>query len=117
MGLGKGQTPIFVAALRSNVGIVRELLKQNANANFASPSHAAPLWAAAHKGHTDVVKMLLRSRPGKPKTNIDFVPATMAETALGAALRCGHSGVAQVLRMYGAEKKVGLDLTQILDFG
>ena len=63
-----GATPLFVAALKGHVGVVRFLVESGANKDQSQRDDGAtPLHAAAQKGRIDVVRFLVSLVPTKTK--------------------------------------------------
>jgi hypothetical protein len=94
-----GQSPLYLAAVSDEVGIVRLLLAAGAGPDRASAPDAGdlPLCGAAVGGHTEVVRALLAAgaRP-------DLAEA-YGFTALRWAVTLGHAGTAEALLEYGAD--------------
>jgi len=59
-----GWTPIYVAADKGHVEVVRELLNRGAKMDIAYEFLSSPLCAAAEKGHLEVVRELLNRGAG-----------------------------------------------------
>jgi HEAT repeat protein len=95
----EGQTPLYVAAVSDEVGIVRLLLAAGAAPERGSGPEAGdlPLCGAAVGGHTAVVRALLAAgaRPDQPES--------YGFTALRWAVTLGHAGTAEALLEYGAD--------------
>ncbi|NUK07886.1 ankyrin repeat domain-containing protein [Streptomyces lunaelactis] len=94
-----GQTPLYLAAVSDEVGIVRLLLAAGAVSERASGPDAGdlPLCGAAVGGHTEVVRALLAAgaRPD--------LPESYGFTAMAWAVGQGHTGTVEVLLEYGAD--------------
>jgi hypothetical protein len=94
-----GQTPLYLAAVSDEVGIVRLLLATGADPDRASGPDAGdlPLCGAAVGGHTEAVRALLAAgaRP-------DLAEA-YGFTALRWAVTLGHAGTAEAVLEYGAD--------------
>ncbi|MFI9583103.1 ankyrin repeat domain-containing protein [Streptomyces sp. NPDC052236] len=95
----EGQTPLYLASLGDEVGIVRLLLAAGAAPERASGPEAGdlPLCGAAVGGHTEVVRALLAAgaQPDQPEA--------YGFTALRWAVTLGHAGTAEALLEYGAD--------------
>ncbi|MFF3456097.1 ankyrin repeat domain-containing protein [Streptomyces sp. NPDC002730] len=94
-----GQTPLYLAAVSDEVGIVRLLLAAGAAPERAGGPEAGdlPLCGAAVGGHTEVVRALLAAgaRPD--------LPEAYGFTAMVWAVGQGHAGTVEVLLEYGAD--------------
>ncbi|WP_326649262.1 MULTISPECIES: ankyrin repeat domain-containing protein [unclassified Streptomyces] len=94
-----GQTPLYLAAVSDEVGIVRLLLAAGAAPERAGGPDAGdlPLCGAAVGGHTEVVRALLAAgaRPD--------LPEAYGFRAMVWAVEQGHAGTVEVLLEYGAD--------------
>lgn len=94
-----GQTPLYLAAVSDEVGIVRLLLAAGAAPERAGGPDAGdlPLCGAAVGGHTAVVRALLAAgaRPD--------LPEAYGFTAMTWAVGQGHAATVEALLEYGAD--------------
>jgi hypothetical protein len=96
---GDGQTPLYLAAVSDEVGIVRVLLAAGADPGRASGPESGdlPLCGASVGGHTEVVRALLAA--GAPPDQQE----AYGFTALRWAVTQGHAATAWALLEYGAD--------------
>lgn len=80
-------TGIYLAATYGHTAIVQYLLDQGAEPRPSGGSFASPLYAAAFKGHIEVVKLLLKPYMGE-------IFDKTCETAMEAALIGGQESIA-----------------------
>ncbi|KAJ4744909.1 ankyrin repeat family protein [Rhynchospora pubera] len=94
----KGDTPLFLAALRGHVAMARYLISQGAN--FVAPNRegATPLHYAARAGQDEVVKYLLSL--GVP-VDVTCNHATGAPLIMAAL--CGQASTVEVLLQHHAD--------------
>ncbi|MET7718120.1 ankyrin repeat domain-containing protein [Streptomyces sp. NPDC005407] len=94
-----GQTPLYLAAVSDEVGIVRVLLAAGADPGQASGPESGdlPLCGASVGGHTEVVRALLAA--GAPPDQQE----AYGFTALRWAVTQGHAATAWALLEYGAD--------------
>lgn len=94
-----GQTPLYLAAVSDEVGIVRLLLAAGAEPDRGSGPDAGdlPLCGAAVGGHTEVVRALLAAG-ARPDLREAY-----GFTALRWTVTLGHAGTAEALLEYGAD--------------
>ena len=59
------------AVYKNNIDKVREAMSLGANVNAADNTGCTPLMLAAYHGHTDIVKLLLKSGAGSNISNND----------------------------------------------
>ncbi|MEV6399496.1 ankyrin repeat domain-containing protein [Streptomyces sp. NPDC051907] len=95
----EGQTPLYLAAVSDEAGLVRLLLAAGASPDRASGPDGGdlPLCGAAVGGHTDVVRALLAAG-----ARADLAEA-YGFTALRWAVKLGHAGTVEALLEYGAD--------------
>ncbi|MGW0700587.1 ankyrin repeat domain-containing protein [Streptomyces sp. NPDC002867] len=94
-----GQTPLYLAAVAGDAGIVRLLLAAGADPDRASgpESDDLPLCGAAVGGHTEVVRALLAAGATPDRREL------LGFTALTWAVAQGHAGTADALLERGAD--------------
>ncbi|NWF26266.1 ankyrin repeat domain-containing protein [Streptomyces sp. PKU-EA00015] len=94
-----GQTPLYLAAVEGDAGIVRLLLTAGADPDRASgpESDDLPLCGAAVGGHTEVVRALLAAGATPDRREL------LGFTALTWAVAQGHAGTAEALLEHGAD--------------
>ncbi|MGW4201926.1 ankyrin repeat domain-containing protein [Streptomyces sp. NPDC004726] len=94
-----GQTPLYLAALQNDLGIVRLLLAAGARPERPSGFGGGdlPLCGAAVGGHTEVVRALLAAG-ARPDT-----PESMGSTAMSWAVRQGYATTVRALLEHGAD--------------
>ncbi|MEV4330566.1 ankyrin repeat domain-containing protein [Streptomyces sp. NPDC049597] len=94
-----GQTPLYLAAVEGDAGIVRLLLAAGADPDRASgpESDDLPLCGAAVGGHTEVVRALLAAGATPDRREL------LGFTALIWAVAQGHAGTAEALLEHGAD--------------
>ncbi|CAK9099458.1 unnamed protein product [Durusdinium trenchii] len=84
--------PMFVAAERGHLEVVRLLLEAGANQNAARANGTTALKDAARNGHLEVVRLLLEAGADKNAAQVN------GTTALMAAAEHGHLEVVRLLR-------------------
>ena len=90
----KDVTPLYIAALKGLVEVVKALLKQGADVNQLCNGRS-PLWIAAKEGHVKVVKALL-------KQGADVNQLCNGRSPLWIAAQSGYVGVVEALLEKGA---------------
>ncbi|CAA2972380.1 ankyrin repeat-containing protein ITN1-like [Olea europaea var. sylvestris] len=79
-----GETPLFTAAERGHIDVVKELLTYTTKEGITSKNKSCfdPLHIAARQGHHDIVQILLEHDPGLSKTvgQSNATPLTTAAT-------------------------------------
>ena len=96
-GNAAGETPLHLAAMRGDTGMVSRLLESGAD--FNTTDHAigySPLQIAALKGHSEICESLIRYG-----ATVDALTPKQ-ETALHLAARAGQAPVVAVLLKYRA---------------
>lgn len=94
----EAHTPIFTAAQKNQIEIVRALLAAGANPNIArSSDNCSPLFAAADKGNTECIKLLIEA-----KANVN-APLKNGATATLYAAKNNHLEALRVLLDAGAD--------------
>ena len=74
-----GATPLYVAAQRGHLDVVRTLLEAGADANKASDGGHSPLYFAAQNGRVDVLSILLQGGADANRpTEIGVTPLLIA---------------------------------------
>ena len=71
VGLLGHPTPLFVAAERGHLQVIRLLLEANADKDKTFQDGATPLFIAAQNGHLEVVRLLLEANADKDKARQD----------------------------------------------
>ena len=131
-----GGTPIYYAALHGRVEVLRLLLERGADANIPDAQDVPPLYMAAEKNHSDVVRVLLEVVDPRRATWKGFSPLHVAadmgsiaslevlledgrlsvngQSANGAtplyyAARHGRLGSLETLLSYGADPSLARD--------
>jgi hypothetical protein len=92
-----GAPPLFYAAERGNVGMVKALLEGGARTEERDMYGSTPLMGAATYGHTEVVKALIAAGADVNAKNSQF-----GTTALDDTIEDGHVEAADALRAAGA---------------
>ncbi|MFF8846869.1 ankyrin repeat domain-containing protein [Streptomyces sp. NPDC015127] len=94
-----GQTPLYLAAVEGEPGIVRLLLAAGADPDRASGpgNDDLPLCGAAVGGHTDVVRALLAAGATPDRREL------LGFTALAWAVGQGHADTVEALLEHGAD--------------
>jgi ankyrin repeat protein len=98
-----GDTPLIVASMESNYGVVDKLVRAGARPNVQG-KNGTPLLAAVTGGDRDMVRLLLEAG-ADPNSGLGVDGAS---TALLAASSRGHSGVVKLLLRAGADPNSGL---------
>ena len=83
--------PLWVAAARGNLSIVKRLLSLGANVNSSTSTNSHPLRAACYDGHYDIVSVLLDHGADINMTN------RHGHTSLMIAAFRNHLNVVQLL--------------------
>ena len=99
-----GATALFNAAQDNFPRIVEVLIKRGADVNLALDTGTTPLVFAAHSGHIEVVRVLLRA----PAIEVNHMTKS-AITALAMACAKGHQDVATLLLEKGADPNIAHD--------
>ena len=86
-----GDTPLHVACICGNVGIVEELLRHDADINAQNNDRINPLETACMENHVEVVKATLNHNP------ISVVPRDRETTPIHIAAGQGYVDIASVL--------------------
>ena len=94
-----GFTALMTAAQEGHLDIVRWLLDQGAEANYATPATGqTALISACHQGHLEVARCLVESGGAR----VNAADPASGNTALAAASRSGHLGAVTYLLGRGA---------------
>ena len=93
-----GASPLFIAACKGHLTVVRKMLKEGTDMNKANDFGASPLWIAARNGHLPVVQCLVERGDDKDKAN------NYCATPFWIAARNGHSPVVQYLLEQGVDE-------------
>jgi ankyrin repeat protein len=100
-----GMTPLLAAAANGHAGIVRELLRAGADAEFRNPEGSAALHVAAKFGHEDVTAELLETAPWEQINRADefgatplLVAAAQGNVAVAGLLLHAHAQPNAVLK-------------------
>ena len=88
-------TALMKAVKSNDLALVTELIEQGINVNELDANQDAPLIMAAHRGHTEIVRLLLEA--GADVTAVD---PGMQATALHAAAYAGRAEAAKLLIEY-----------------
>jgi hypothetical protein len=91
-----GSSPLFIAASKGYVGIVRELINAGADLNIHNKDGSSPLFIAASNGHIETVRILLE-KGANPNTS-----HSSGWTPLLSATYNGHTEVVRTLLEKGA---------------
>ena len=70
-----GTTPLHIASIRGNTGLVRTLLEAGADPNAVGERGATPLHAALAHKHLQVARMLIVAGSSLDAANIDGITA------------------------------------------
>eukprot|EP00170_Pyropia_yezoensis_P003482 contig_14503_g3490 len=100
-----GHTPLCLAVVRGNVGMVRTLLDAGANVNARTEEDMTPLLLAAEKGTPAAMGQLLRADPPPNITAVN----ERTHTALMLAAWCNTPGVVAKLLEAGAAADTGMN--------
>lgn len=90
LSLSPGATALWCAAGAGHLGIVKRLVRANANVNHATKTLSTPLRAACFDGRLDIVKYLVRHGADIHKAN------KYNNTCLMIAAYKGHLDVVSV---------------------
>ena len=102
----RGFTPLHWAALRGRSKAVDLLLGAGADITVTNTRGSTPILLAAWKGHFNVVLQLLAANGNDNDTTHLNQPNDGGQTALNWAIRQGHSKIAAVLLLAGADKAI-----------
>ncbi len=91
-GMGKGPTPLFIAALRDHPDIVEELIGAGADLSIRN-EQVTPLMAAVWSGHARISQLLLNRGALRFENSVRAV--------LDLAMAQGHSEIAQNIKDAG----------------
>lgn len=103
---GDGSTPLFIAAQKRFLDIVKLLLSYKANKYITAPLHGSfltPLYAAAAIGSKDIVEILILDPQGNPDLDYINYSSTETPTAFFTASQHGHTAVVKFLLDNGAD--------------
>lgn len=92
------KTPLWYAAHRNQVEIMRELIAAGADVDARDGNQQTPLYAAAWIGHVDAVRVLLDAN-----AEVDAVAYNTKFTPLIAAASGGHLEIVEMLLKAGAD--------------
>ena len=98
-GADPRRPPMYLAAERGHLEVVRLLLEARADKNAARQDGTTALMAAAVNGHLEVVRLLLEAGADKNAASQDGTTALMAATARG------HLEVVRLLLEAGDDKR------------
>ncbi|XP_036400661.1 BRCA1-associated RING domain protein 1 [Megalops cyprinoides] len=96
----KGETPLHLAAIKGDVGMVKELLEQGADPNLKDHAGWTPLHEACNLGHLGVVEVLLQQGA------LLNTPGYQNDSPLHDAVRNGHMAIVKLLLEHGASRDV-----------
>lgn len=96
---------LLLAAYHRHQGIVRALLKKDADVDYQNPQGDTPLLAAAFVGDEQVADILLKKRAGKKPADIDH-QNLVKSTALIVAASKGFEKLARLLVEKGANTEL-----------
>jgi ankyrin repeat protein len=91
---------LIVAARKSNVEAVKELLAKGADPNAKSPYGATPLFFACDRGNLEIVKMLVDRG-----ADVNVQDSFYKSTAVGWAVSKNHAAIVKLLLEKGAKSK------------
>ncbi len=98
------QSPLSIAASRSDINAVKELLDKGADVNEKNALHGGTaLKAASSAGRVEIVKLLLDRG-----ADVNLESGNMGWTALSAAAWFGHHDVAMLLIERGADINIAV---------
>jgi ankyrin repeat protein len=97
-----GDTALFRAASSGHEEIVDILLSRGADVRTRDTYGATPLQEASSEGHLGVVRLLVQRLRGQGLDDVD----QEERTALWWACQCGHTEVARVLLLAGADHTI-----------
>ena len=101
LALFEGTTPLYTAAFRGHIEVVRALLQApGIRVNPAAGERFIPLGAAAHQGHENIARLLLMNG-ADPNSK-----SATGLTSLHVACLHGHTPIVVMLLHFGAELDV-----------
>ncbi|KAF4758362.1 hypothetical protein FOZ63_009137, partial [Perkinsus olseni] len=94
-----GFAPLYYAAERGNIEIMKLLLENGADPNRSEPTTFTALYAAINKGQNEAVKLLLewQADPNQVVGNVDPAKRSFGTSPLAAAIKKGSSGLVDLL--------------------
>ncbi|KAG7463949.1 hypothetical protein MATL_G00182100 [Megalops atlanticus] len=96
----KGETLLHLAAIKGDVGMVKELLDQGADPNLKDHAGWTPLHEACNLGHLGVVEVLLQQGA------LLNTPGYQNDSPLHDAVQNGHMAIVKLLLAHGASRDV-----------
>lgn len=97
-------SPLLLACHYGLVDVLSVIIAKGADVNTPDSCGFTPLYIAAYKGHTEVVRMLLEAQVNVDDGNI---------TPLVAAAENGHSDVVKLLLDHGADLNIVIQPDQL----
>ncbi|KAF4672364.1 hypothetical protein FOL46_009073 [Perkinsus olseni] len=94
-----GFAPLYYAAERGNIEIMKLLLENGADPNRSEPTTFTALYAAINKGQNEAVKLLLewQADPNQVVGNVDPAKRSFGTSPLAAAIKKGSSELVDLL--------------------